>query len=489
MDALRFKTVYGVFWTFLEQFGRRGISALVTILLARFLTPDDYGLIAMTSVFFAFANAIMDAGFRQALIRKKDATQADYSTIFYANIFLGLIAYAILFLSSSSIANFYLEPRLVPLVRIVGIVVVINSFQVIHIVDLSRKFDFKTQFKITIPAGVVSGIIAIVLAMNGAGVWSLVAQMLISPFLITISLWCLNAWRPTLEFSLSSFNDLFEFGSKMFLSGILDIAFRNIYVIVIAKLYSPGITGCYFFATKIWEVVLAQFCSGIQSATFPVLASLQDDNTRLKNGYRKVMQATAYILFPAMIFMAVMAKPIFELFLNEKWLPSILYLQLLCVAGLMYPLHVVNLNILQVKGRSDLFLYLEIVKKGLVVIAVVFSSKYGIVAILLGQICTSFLAYLPNSYFSVNLIGYSIREQLKDITPPLLAALLGGLVATLVSGVDILAKHALVMFVLQIIFSSATYFMICGVANIEIQNFLLGVILKRNVQSLPRVEK
>ena len=476
---LQSQTASGVFWTFLEQLGRRGIVVLVTILLARFLTPDDFGLIAMVSVFFAFANALMDVGFRQALIRKQNATQIDYATMFYSNLVLGLLAYALLFFSAPAISSFYKEPRLILLVRIVGVVVLINALQFVQIVDLTRRLDFKTQFKVTIPAGIISGLAAVLLAMAGAGVWSLVAQMIFSPLIITFSLWMINTWRPTLEFSAGSFRELFGFGSKLFLSGVLDILFRNIYVIVIAKIFDATLTGYYFFATKVRDIILEQFSSSIQRVTFPALASVQSDDLRLKNGFRKVIQATTYLIFPAMVFLAVMARPLFELLLNPKWLPAVPYLQLLCAAGVMYPLHVVNLNILQVKGRSDLFLYLEVVKKIMIACVLLVSSRYGIVAILIGQIATSLLAYIPNSYFSAKLIGYTAKEQMKDVSPSLLASVIAGTGALLAGTAVGSLRSPGITLAVQVPVACGVYVLASFILKIGIQATLWMIIKER----------
>jgi len=476
---LQSQTASGVFWTFLEQLGRRGIGILVTIFLARFLTPDDYGLIAMVSVFFAFANALMDVGFRQALIRKQNATQIDYNTMFYSNLVLGFLAYGLLFFFAPAIASFYKEPRLILLVRIVGVVVLINALQFVQVVDLTRKLDFKTQFKVTIPAGIISGLSAVLLAIGGAGVWSLVAQMILSPLIITFSLWMISTWRPTFEFSISSFRELFGFGSKLFLSGVLDILFRNIYVIIIAKLFNATLTGYYFFATKVRDIILEQFSSSIQRVTFPALASVQNDDLRLKNGFRKVIQATTYLIFPAMVFLAVMARPLFELLLNPKWLPAILYLQLLCMEGLMYPLHVVNLNILQVKGRSDLFLYLEVVKKIMIASVLLVSSRYGIVAILIGQIVTSLLAYIPNSYFSARLIGYTVKEQVKDVSPSLLASVIAGTGALLAGTMVSSLRSPGITLAVQVPVACGVYVLASFILKIGIQATLWMIIKER----------
>lgn len=477
--SLQHKTAHGVFWNFLELTGRRGIGVLVTILLARFLAPDDYGLIAMVSVFFAIANNLMNAGFQQALIRKKEATPEDYSTMFYTNIALGLLAYFLLFISAPAIADFYGQIRLILILRIVGLVVVVNSLQIVQVVDLTRRIDFKTQFKVTVPAGIISGTVAVFMAMNGMGVWSLIAQMILSPVIITLSLWKLNSWRPSLVFSTDSFKELFGFGSKLFLSGMLDIIFVNLYVIIIARLFSATLTGYYFFAKKVREIILQQFSGSIQKVTYPALASIQDDPVRLKNGYRKVIQAIVYLIFPGMIFLAVLAEPLFAVLLNPKWLPAVPYLQLLCIAGLVYPLHVVNLNILKVKGRSDLFLYLEIVKKVMVTIVVFFSVRYGVTGLLIGQIVTSILAYIPNSYFSAKLINYPMREQLKDVFPAFCVASLsaGGILA--IRWLFFQGNTGLLSLLVQGSMGVLLYILMAWICKLETQRMLFSMVMSK----------
>jgi len=470
-SSLQRKATTGIFWNFLEMIGRRGINILITLLLARFLMPGDFGLVAMVSVFFEIANALMDSGFREALIRKKDATANDYSTMFITNILLGLVAYSLLFIGAPLIARFYNEPRLILLVRVIGVVVIINSLQFIQIVDLSRKLDFKTQFKATIPAGVISGMVAIFMAIKGFGVWALATQMILSPLFITIFFWWINTWKPHFTFSQESFKELFGFGSKLFFSGLLDIVFRNIYVVVIAKLFTSSITGYYFFATKARDVVLQQLSASIQKVTYPALASIQDDDLRLKSGYRKVIQATTYIIFPAMVFLAVLARPIFIVFLEPRWLAGVPYLQLLCLAGLMYPLHVVNLNVLKVKGRSDLFLYLEIFKKILTLVMLFISVRYGIWGLLVGQVATSFLAYLPNSYFTARLISYPPSEQIKDVCPALLSSASAGGVLLLINKIAII-KISMLILALQVLAGFVVYLLLSKILKVESQEMI-----------------
>lgn len=424
--SLTKKTTTGIIWSFAEQLSKRGISIVVTLLLARFLIPSDYGLIGMMAVFIAVANSLMDSGFKEALIRKEDATQTDFNTVFYANIALGLLSYVLLFISAPIIASFYEEPRLILLIRVVSIVILINAFQVVQSACLSRNLNFKAQLQVSIPATIISGLIAVIMAFKGFGVWSLITQMIVSAFLITVFLWSMKLWRPTMEVSQRSLAEMFGFGSKLFLSGLINTVFLNVYIIVIAKIFTATIAGHYYFAKSIKNMILNQFVMSIQKVTYPALATLQNNDDTLKVGYRRLIRVTTFLLFPAMAFLSALADPIFNVFLNEKWLPAVPYLQLMCIAGIMYPLHSMNLNILKVKGRSDLFLYLEVIKKIVAIIILYLSIPFGVIGILLGEIASSLITYIPNSYFSYKLIGYSVREQIDDFLPCLL---LSGVIA------------------------------------------------------------
>jgi len=427
-SSLRYKTITGVIWTFFEQLFRVGIQTVTTLILAWFLLPEDFGLVAMITVFFAIAHSIVDSGFSQALIRKKDVSYTDYSTAFYTNLLLGFLTYGLLFASAPFIASFYNEPGLTVLVHVMGLVVIINSFQLVQVVALTRKLNFKIQFRVTLFSSLFSSIVAIYMAAMGFGVWSLVAQMLISSFAATALYLTINKWRPSKDFSTESLNEMFGFGSKLLVSGIIDTTFQNIYIIIIGKLFSAALVGYYFFAFRIQQLIITQLTDAVQRVTYPVLSTIQDDNIALKEFYRRIIQVVTYVVFPCLIALAVLAKPLFSLILKDNWLPAVPYLQLLCIAGLLYPLHAINLNILKIKGRSDLFLYLEIIKKLMLVVIILISVQFGIVGILIGQIVSSLLAYIPNSYFSIKLINYSVSQQLHDFVPTLLLAVTMGLV-------------------------------------------------------------
>lgn len=421
---LKSRTITGVFWSFLEQLSKRGISIIVTLLLARLLIPEDFGLLAMMAVFVTVASALMDSGIKQAVIRKKDATQDDFNTAFYTNLALGAFSYLILFLAAPLIADFYDEERLVLLIRVAGLIVFINSFQVIQSAILSRELNFKNQLKASVPASAISGIVAVILAYSGAGVWSLVTQMLLSALLLTMMLWWLQRWRPTLTYNFNTFKEIYSFGYKLFLASLIRHVGRNIYVLVIANLFGASVAGLYFFANRIKELVVSQLVSAVQQVTYPALATLQDNDSRLKLAYRKVLGVTTFLLFPCMMMLATIAQPLFEIALPARWYDAIIYLQLMCFANLLYPLHAINLNILKVKGRSDLYLWLAIYKNILTFAVLFVSYRYGVIGILIGQIVLSFIAFIPNSYYSNRLIGYSIKEQFLDCMTPLLMSLI-----------------------------------------------------------------
>lgn len=422
--SLSKKTTTGILWNFGQQLATRGVAILVTLLLARFLVPEDFGLVAMMAVFLALGSSLMDSGFREALIRLENITQEDYATAFYANLVLGLVSYTALFAAAPVIAEFYEEPRLVDLIRVASLSVIIMSVQVVQVASLSRKLNFKAQLKASLPASVISGVVAVALAYVGWGVWALVSQMLLNSLAQTGLLWKMEGWRPTRQFSWPSLKGMYNFGYKLFLSGVLDTVFQNLYVIVIAKVFSAPVAGLYFFANKIKELIVQQLVRSVQAVTYPALASVQSDDARLKQGYKKIVILMTVTLFPGILFAAALAEPLFQILLPEKWHPAVPYFQLLCLVALMMPLHSINLNILKVKGRSDLFLYLEIAKKLIQVLMLFITFRYGVIAILVGQILVSFISYLPNSYFSSALLNYGVREQVQDFIPALVAAML-----------------------------------------------------------------
>jgi len=413
--SLKSKTVHALFWSFFERIGQQGIQLIISIILARLLLPKQFGLIAMLAIFMAVAEAFLNSGFREALIQKKDATYTDECSIFYFNILVGIACAGLLCLVAPLIGSFYEAPVLVPLTRLLSLNLVFNAFAIVHLAILSRRVDFKTQMKTTAIATTLSGIIGITMAYRGLGVWSLVAQSLSSNLFRTILLWIFHRWRPALRFSFASLRTMFSFGSKLLLSGILDTFFQNIYLLVIGKIFTPAALGFYSRAKKLQELPIQNINSPVRRVTFPVFSSIHEDKPRLKQGVRKAVMTLAMMNFPMMIGLAVIAKPLVLVLLTDKWLPCVPYLQLFCVVGMLYPLHVINLNVLIAQGRSDLFLRLEVFKKILVVIAIAVTYRWGIQAMIYGQIGVSILGYYLNSYYTGRLIRYPLKEQVFDL--------------------------------------------------------------------------
>jgi O-antigen/teichoic acid export membrane protein len=296
----------------------------------------------------------------------------------------------------------------------------------VQVAQLTRDLNFKVQFKVTLLSSLISAIIAIYLASLGFGVWSLAAQMLVVAFAGTILYWIVNYWRPIKTFSKESLHEMFGFGSKLFLSSLIDMTFQNIYIIVIGKLFLATYVGYYFFAQQIQQVIVQQLTNSVQKVTYPALSTMQDNNKALKNFYAKVIQVVIYITTPSMFALIVLAEPLFNVILKNEWMPAVPYLQLLCIVGVLYPLHAINLNILKVKGRSDLFLYLEVIKKLMIVVVLSISVQFGIFGILVGQIVSSVLAYIPNSYYSIKLIDYTLFEQMRDFIPTFILSFIMG---------------------------------------------------------------
>ncbi|MDC3237184.1 lipopolysaccharide biosynthesis protein [bacterium] len=418
-DELKIKTVNALFWSFLERVGQQSIQFVISIILARLLLPEQFGLIAMLWIFMAIAQVFVDSGFSKALIQKQDVSYTDECSIFYFNILIGFIMAGILCAISPSIARFYSQPLLFPLTCTFSVNLVINAFSIVQVSLLTKKLDFKSQLIVSTAATVISGVIGIYMALNGYGVWSLVFQYISSNLSRTYLLWVLSSWRPSFIFSFASLKSMLPFGSRLTISFLIDIIFQNIYYVIIGRIFSSSDLGFYSRARHFQQLAVDNIANVVGRVIFPTLSSIQNDLPRLKRGTRKVMTMMVMVNFPLMIGMAIVAEPMILLLLTEKWAQSIVYLQLLCIVGFLYPLHVVNLIPLQVLGRSDLFLRIEILKKILIVVAVAITYRWGIVAMIYGQIATSCLSYWINSYFTGKLLNYSISCQIKDTIPSL----------------------------------------------------------------------
>ena len=426
-ESLGSRTVRALFWSFLQAAADRGMQFIIGIVLARLLFPEQFGLIGMLTIFMAVIRMFLDSGFGAALIQKREVTQSDICSIFYFNILVGLAATGLLCLAAPWIASFYRQPILIPLTRALSLTIVINSFGLIQSTILTKQINFRTFTKVSLISGMFSGTLGIALAASGFGVWSLVAQQITASLLTTANLWYFSPWRPSLLFSFNSLRNMFGFGSRLLFSGILNSIFDNIYLLVIGRLFSAVDLGYFTRAKALNDLPTQTLSEMVGRVTFPVFSSIQDDSDRLKRGLKKALTFLVLVNFPMMIGLAIIARPLVLVLLTEKWIATVPYLQLLCLAGLMYPLHVINLNVLQSLGRSDLFLRLEIIKKLMIVINIAITWRWGISAMIYGMIITSIIAYYMNSYYNGTLVGYPIREQVRDLFPYLIMSLLMGI--------------------------------------------------------------
>lgn len=458
-DSLKSKTVKGVVWSSIERFSTQGVQFLIMIIMARLLTPKDYGLIGMLAIFLAVAQSLIDSGFSQALIRKQDRTDVDNSTVFYFNIVVSSALYLILFIAAPFVADFYNQPELTSVMRVVCLGVILNSLAVVQRALLTVRIDFKTQAKASLSAAVISGCIGIVLAYCGFGVWSLVVQQLLNLSVNTLLLWIFSKWRPIAVFSWKSFHELFAFGSKLLASGLLDTLYRNIYPIVIGKLFSASSLGHYTRAHQFSEFPSSNVTGIIQRVTYPILCGIQDETERLEAVYRKFLKLSAFIIFPLMIGMSAVARPFIDIVLGKQWGFCGQLLQIICFAMMWYPIHAINLNLLQVKGRSDLFLRLEIIKKILGITVLCITAPFGLVVMCYGQIFNSIVALVINTYYTGKLINVGFIRQMKDLLPTILLSLTMFGAILLVNGFIEVNMHRLVIGILVgiIVYSSGSY--------------------------------
>lgn len=473
-ESLKNKTVKGVAWSGIDNVAQFGVSFLVSIVLARLLSPDDYGLIGIIAIFTAVCTAIINGGFTTALIRKKDVNDDDYNTVFLVNLGASVFLYVIIFILAPIIADFFRRGELIELTRVASLGLIIGSLALVQQTILTKRIDFKTQTKITIIASISSGVVGITMALLGCGVWSLVAQSLSSQGLRTALLWGANKWLPNLHFSPKSFHELFGFGWKMMVSSLLDTVWKELYQVVVGRFYNSATLGQYTRSKQFSQLFSSNLTAVIQRVTFPVLSNIQDENDRMVLAYRRIIKVTMFITAISMLFLGAISEPLLYCLIGAKWHEAATYLPLICIAGSTYPLHALNLNILEVKGRSDLFLGLEILKKIIALGPLFVGAFVGIMPMLYANLLTSIISFFLNSYYSGKLIGYSSWMQIKDITPSYAIAVI---IAVSVFFLKELPISNWIILPSQIILGLFILVLICRMCNIEEYNEIKAILL------------
>ncbi len=426
MQSLKQKTVSGLTWSFIGTFADKLIGFVVGIILARLLSPREYGLVGIVTVLLVLTGPFIDSGFSQALIRKKDCTQTDFSSVFYFNLLMGLLVYVLVYLSAPYIGIFFNEPQLKDLTRVIAIIILIDAATLIQTTILTKEINFKKQTLIKGSSTIISGSIGIYLAYKGYGVWSLVYRTIALHSLISIILWSTSSWRPIRVFSKASFKEMFRFGSNLLISAILDKVYYNIYNFIIAKFFSARELGLYTRASMFKDMASSNISDIIGKISFPVLASLQSEPDRLLLNYKKFLTSTTFITLILLISIAASAKSLILTLIGEKWTDSIIYLQLLCFVGIFYPLHAMTRTLLYVYGKSKLFLYLQIASKLLTIPAIIIGIFFGIKPMIICMIGAGAIEYLMKAFFSGKIAGYPIGKQLEDMFPGFLIALFIG---------------------------------------------------------------
>lgn len=421
-------------WSAIERLGSQGTQFLFGIILTRILLPEDYGMVGLVLIFIAVGQTLVDAGFSSALIWKKNTTQTDYSSVYYFNIGVSLIIYIFFFFLAPLIAKFYEKPELISLIRVICLNFIILSFGVIQQTILYKKFDIKTLAKVNFIGSLLGGILSLILALKGFGVWAIVVQILSKNIISTALLWIFNSWRPIWVFSMGSIKSLFNYGSKIMIAGLLYSIFQNLYFVIIGKIFPIVTLGYYTRAVQLSEFPVTTVSSIFQRITFPVFSILQDETERLKNAVRKSLRTIVFILYPVMFGLMASSDIFIELMFSAKWLPASIFFKLLCILGLLYPFLVINDEVLKAKGRSGLLLKLQIISKVIIVINFVITYRWGISAIIIGQIVSVFITFSINAWITGRLITYSQLQQLRDTFPYLLISLIMGILISFIPG-------------------------------------------------------
>jgi len=433
-EGLGQKTVKGVFWSSIERFSSQIVFFLVTLVLARYLTPDDFGLIGMLTVFLAVAQSLVDSGFSLALIRKQNRDNVDNSTIFYFNIVTSLFVYLLLYAIAPWVASFFHEPQLTAVMRVLCVIVIIDSFAIIQRVQFAAAVNFRSQAKATAIAATLAGIVGITLAVKGAGVWSIVCQLLLNSAFNTILLWHFSSWRPLWIFSWKSFKELYLFGFNLMIVGLIETIYQNSYQIFIGRFFSTASLGHFTQAKTIANFPSANISGIIGRVTYPIMSKIQDDNKRLSDVYRQLARMIAFGVFPMMCGLAALSFPTIQVLIGSQWHFAAILMVPLSFSFMFYPIHAINMNVLQVKGKSKLYLKSEMIKKVISIAFLIGTIPFGIVIMCYGRIVSSVLTLLVNMFYTSKQVEVGLLALIKDLLPILfLSLIMYGIVWLIVS--------------------------------------------------------
>ncbi|HCS76090.1 MAG TPA: flippase [Clostridiales bacterium] len=465
------KVLSSLVWKLLERGGSQGIQFVVQIILARLLLPEDFGIIAIVMVFISLAQVFVQSGFNTALIQKKDADEEDFSSVLYLSLTVAVVLYIVIFVAAPFIADYYLNPILVPVLRVISISLIFGAFNSIQNAYIARKMMFKKLFHSSLGAIILSGFTGIASALSGLGVWALVLQLLVNQISVTIIMWFTVKWRPRLVFSFEKIKVLFSFGWKLLVSTLISALSMDIRTLIIGRVYSSSMLGYYNRGEQFPKVIVTNINGSIQSVMLPTLSAHQDNKLRLKQMVRRSILTSSFLIFPMMIGLAIVAEPLVDIILTEKWLPAVPFLQLFCISYALIPIHTANLQAINALGRSDIFLKLEIIKKVISLIILIISMPFGVYAIALGVVISGIISSFINAHPNKQLLDYSYKEQWEDIIPALLISVLMGAIVYLFNLLNLLSWQKLLF---QILTGIIVYVCLAKIFKIESYSYLIA---------------
>ena len=472
-DNLKKKTLYGLIWQYAEKCGTQAVSFVVSIILARLLTPADYGLIGLITVFISIALVFARSGMGQALVQKKDANDEDFSTVFYFSLVVSVILYFVLFFAAPVISEFYHEPELISVIRVLGITIIIGAVYSVQHAKVQREMNFKNFFYATLIGTLISAGIGIAMAYSGYGVWALVWQQISAQLINIIILFVTVRWRPKLIFSIQKMKQLFGFSWKILVSALIDTFYNNIYSLIIGKFYSSADLGYYNRGKQYPMLVVENVNGSINSVIFPVLSKIQDDKERFKSTVRRSIKTSTYIIFPLMAGLAAVAEPLIRIMLTDKWLPAVPFIQFCCFTYAFWPVHTANLQAVKALGRSDVFLKLEIIKKTYGVVILIATIPFGLTAMMFGRCIATVLSSIVNASPNKKLMNYSYMEQIKDMLPSVVLSVIMCVVVLMVGMLDI---NLYLLLILQVFVGVLVYVGLSMLFKLECFTYVLGIL-------------
>ena len=472
-DNLKKKTLMGLIWQYAEKCGTQVVNFVVSVILARLLTPADYGLIGLITVFISIALVFARSGMGQALVQKKDANDEDFSTVFYFSLAVSVAMYAILFLFSPLIANSYNEPELIPIIRVLGVTIIIGAVYSVQQAKVQREMDFKKFFYATLVGTLLSAVVGIVLAYSGYGVWALVWQQISCQLINILVLFFSVKWRPKLIFSFSKMWGLFNYSWKLLVSGLIDTAYNNMYSLIIGFRYSPSDLGYYNRGKQYPMLIIENVNGSINSVIFPVLSKMQDEKERFKATVRRSMKTSTYIIFPLMAGLAAVAEPLVRIMLTDKWLPAVPFIRFCCFTYAFWPVHTANLQAVKALGRSGIYLQLEGIKKTIGIVILIVTLPYGLTAMMFGRCIATISSSIINAFPNKKLIDYSYIEQIMDMLPSIILSVIMCVAVLLVGTLNI---NLYLLLGLQIIVGGVVYLGLSILFKLECFTYVLDIL-------------